>query len=470
MKNKVTRRMPPESETVEWKQSLGEWKEIVETCAAFATARGGTIYVGVSPAGDRLGVQIGHGTLEDLANKIAQNTNPRQSPSISTSDCGSKTVITITLPASRFKPVYAFDRPYHRSGRTNQRLSIEDATHAYLSSRGLTWDQTPVEGATLADIDPAAVRGFLQIARTERQWDVRADTPVKQVLRQLGLLVADRVTVAAVLLFGRNAQRFLPQSVVRCGRFKGTDAVHFLDMDAVQGNVIGQVERAMAFVKRNIRMGVEIRGLQREDVWEYPLEGLREALINAVCHRDYASSANVQIRIFDDRLELWNPGILPDGMTLDDLWKQHESRPRNQLIANAFFLIKYVEQFGTGIQRIVDDCRTHRKPEPVFEIHGQTFRAIFAPAAAVGESLPTSAPNSRQETALDHVRANGRISRQEYVRLAGCSPATAKRDLSNLVANGLLVRKKSGRLAWYQASGSRDEPDHEPDKQLIGKE
>lgn len=362
MKRHVTTRMPPESETVEWKKSLGEWKEIVETCAGFATSRGGTIYVGIGPGGDRFGVQIGQGTLEDLANKIAQNTNPRQTPSISTSEHAAKTVIKIAVPVSRFKPVYAFDRPYRRVGTTNQRLSIEDATHAYLSSRGLTWDQTPVDGATLADIEPAAVRRFLQVARTERQWDVRAETPVKQVLRQLGLLANDRVTVAAILLFGRNAQQFLPQSVVRCGRFKGTDAVHFLDMDAVAGNVIEQVERAMAFVKRNIRMGVEIRGLQREDVWEYPLEGLREALINAVCHRDYASTANVQIRIFDDRLEIWNPGGLPEGMTVADLWQQHESQPRNQLIANAFFLIKYVEQFGTGIQRIVDDCREHRKP------------------------------------------------------------------------------------------------------------
>jgi ATP-dependent DNA helicase RecG len=463
-------RVPPEGETVEWKRSPGEWREIVETCAAFATSRGGTIHVGISPDGQRSGVQIGQGTLEDLANKIAQNTNPRQTPSIVTSDRAGKVIIKIAVSASRFKPVYAFDRPYRRSGRTNQRLSIEDATHIYLSSRGLTWDQTPVEGATLADIDPVAVRRFLQVARTERQWDVRADTPVKQVLRQLGLLVNERVAVAAILLFGRNAQQFLPQAVVRCGRFKGTDAVHFLDMDAVQGNVIEQVERAMAFVKRNIRMGVEIRGLQREDVWEYPLDGLREALINAVCHRDYASTANVQIRIFDDRLEIWNPGILPDGMTVADLWRQHESRPRNQLVANAFFLIKYVEQFGTGIQRIVDDCRTHRKPEPVFEIHGQTFRAVFTPAAAVGESLPASAATSRQKTALDHVHANGRISRQEYVRLADCSPATAKRDLSDLVANGLLVRRKSGRLAWYQAPGSRNEPDHEPDKHLTGKE
>jgi ATP-dependent DNA helicase RecG len=449
MKNQVIRRIPPESETVEWKRSPGEWKEIVETCAAFATSRGGTIYVGIGPDGDRLGVQIGQGTLEDLANKIAQNTNPRQTPSIVVSNHTGKTVIVVSVPASRFKPVYAFDRPFRRSGRTNQRLSIEDATHIYLSSRGLTWDQTPVEDATLADIDPTAVRRFLQVARTERQWDVRADTPVKQVLRQLGLLVNDRVTVAAVLLFGRNAQQFLPQAVVRCGRFKGTDAVHFLDMDAVQGNVIEQVERAMAFVKRNIRMGVEIRGLRREDVWEYPLDGLREALINAVCHRDYASTANVQIRIFDDRLEIWNPGVLPDGMTVADLWKQHESRPRNQLVANAFFLIKYVEQFGTGIQRIVDDCRTHRKPEPDFEVHGQTFRAIFKPGRS-GDLATTEADlNERQRKALLFIRENGGIQAGQYRKLARIGQRQAVKDLNGLVARGLVVRAGGGRSVRY---------------------
>jgi hypothetical protein len=124
----------------------------------------------------------------------------------------------------------------------------------------------PAQGRRQLELDP-----FCGCVGRVGQWDVRTGTPVKQVLRQVGLLVDNHVTVAAILLFGRNAQQFLPQAVLRCGRFKGTGAVHFLDMDVVQGNVIEQVERAMAFVKRSIRIGVEIRGLQREDVWEYPL-------------------------------------------------------------------------------------------------------------------------------------------------------------------------------------------------------
>lgn len=441
--------VPPESETMEWKQSLGEWKEIVETCAAFATAKGGRILIGIDPGGTIRGSQIGKGTLEDLANKISQNTNPRQTPSISISAHEDKALIEIAVNESHFKPVYAFDRAYRRVGRTNQRLSIEDAMHIYLGNRGLTWDHTPVGDAKLSDIDPAAVRRFLQVARTERQLNVRSDTPVKRVLRQLGLLVNNKLTVAAVLLFGRNPQQFITQVVIRCGRFKGTDAVHFLDMEAVSGTVIEQVERAMAFVKRNIRMGVEIHNIQREDVWEYPLEGLREALINAVCHRDYASTANVQIRILDDRLEIWNPGGLPDGMTIADLWRQHESRPRNRLLAQAFFFIKYVEQFGTGIQRILDDCHAQKTPEPAFEVHGQTFRAIFTPGKVAKKTQMDAILNNRQKNALNFIQQHGKIQASKYRKIVGIGQRQAVKDLNQMVKQKIIIRTGAGRSTTY---------------------
>ena len=116
------------------------------------------------------------------------------------------------------------------------------------------------------------------------------------------------------------------------------------------------------------------------------------ALVGAICHRDYTSAANVQVRIFDDRLEIWNPGELPAGMTVGDLRKEHESKPHNRLIANAFFLIKYVEQFGTGIRRIIDDCQSRGLPEPEFRVRAGTFIAIFRPAVIASrpgaESIP----------------------------------------------------------------------------------
>lgn len=449
MKKTMTTAVPPESDTVEWKKSLGEWKEIVETCAAFASAGGGSIWIGIGPDGHAVGVQVGKGTMEDLANKIAQNTNPRQTPAISTVARDGTTLIIVNVTESPAKPVYAFDRPYRRSGCTNQRLSTEEAMHLFMASRAITWDYTPLDDVSMVDIDPVVVRRFLKVAKAERQWDVSSETPAEQVLRQLGLIRDNRLTVAAVLLFGRNPQRLMTQAMLRCARFKGTDEVHFLDMKVIQGNIIEQVEEAMAFVRRNTRMAVEIKGLQREENWEYPLDALREAIVNAVCHRDYASSANVQVRIFDDRLEVWNPGGLSEGMTVNDLRGVHESKPRNRLVANAFFLIKYVEQFGTGTGRIIADCLNHGLPEPEFESRPDRFRAIFRPRA-VSERTKTDAElNERQTKALEFIQQHGRIQTGEYRKVVGIKQRQAVKDLTQMMKQGIVVRTGDGRSTAY---------------------
>jgi ATP-dependent DNA helicase RecG len=134
----------------------------------------------------------------------------------------------------------------------------------------------------------------------------------------------------------------------------------------VEGDIIVQVEEAVAFVKRHISMAAEIADLERKERWEYPLDAVREAVVNAVCHRDYASTGNVQVRVFDHGLEVWNPGSLPPGLSVADLRESHESKPRNKLIARVFFLVRYIEQFGTGTRRMIDDCLTAGLPEPEF--------------------------------------------------------------------------------------------------------
>jgi ATP-dependent DNA helicase RecG len=180
IEEELRRVLPTESENVEWKRSLGEWKDIVVSAAAMATVHGGQIFIGVEPTGKVYGIQIGKGTLEDLANKIAQNTGPRLTPSITTSERDGKTIIVVGVTESASKPVYAFDRPYRRSGRTNQRLSQEEALRSFMANRGITWDQSAVTDASVAeDIDPALVRRFLLAARRERRWEVSEETSVE---------------------------------------------------------------------------------------------------------------------------------------------------------------------------------------------------------------------------------------------------------------------------------------------------
>ena len=442
--------IPDEGQTVERKESLGERKEIVETCAAFASAQGGRIYIGVRDDGTVLGVQIGRGTLEGLANDIAQNTSPKIVPAITTAQEQGRIVIIVDVAENPAKPVCAYGRAYRRSGRTNQVLSAGEIADVYFTTRGVTWDETIRPDATLVDVDPDKVQRFLHRARTERQWDVNPNTPLEQVLRQLNLMRNDKLTIAALLLFGRNPQHFLMQAKVRCARFKGNTEVEFLDMKVIEGDIINQVEEAMAFVKRHINKGAKIQDLERKEQWEYPLDAIREDIVNPVCHRDNASSGNVLVKIFDDRLEVWNPGGLPPGLTVTDLRVSHDSKPRNKLVAEAFFLIKYIEQFGTGTGRMIEECRRAGIPEPQFESRADSFRILFERPIPLEEFVAGLHLNERQLKGARHAAERGRITRGECEKVTGAPTTTAKRDLSEMVKNSVLVPRGRGRNVSYR--------------------
>jgi len=445
--------IPEEGQTVERKESLGAGREIAETCAAFASAQGGRIYIGVRDNGTVVGVQIGKGTLEGLANDIAQNTVPKLVPGITTVQEAGRTVIVVEIAENPTKPVSAYGRAYRRSGRTNQVLPASEIAELYFTSRGVTWDETVRADATLDDIDADKVRKFLSRARSERQWEIDAQTPVEQALRQLNLMKNGQLTIAALLLFGKNPQRFLLQAKMRCARFKGGDEVEFLDLKVIEGDIIQQVEEAMAFVRRNTSMAAKIEGkLERTERWEYPPDAVREAITNAVCHRDYADSGNVVVKIFDDRLEVSNPGGLPAGMTVEDLKKPHESKPRNKLVADAFFLIKYIEQFGTGIRRIINDCREAGVPEPEFESRAGAFRIVFHKPIFLEDLLAASKLNERQLKGVRATFQHGHITRREYERLTAAPTATAKRDLAELVEKKILAKRGRGRSISYVLS------------------
>jgi ATP-dependent DNA helicase RecG len=432
---------------------LSLWRDIVETCAAFATAQGGKVFVGVADDGRVTGVQIGKGTLEDLANRIAQNTTPKVVPAITTQDEPGATVIIVEVPEHQTKPVTAFGRPYRRAGRTNQVLSASEVAELYLASRGLTWDQTVESDASLSDIDPQKVRKFLSRAIAERQWPIDPQTPVQQALNQLDLIRSGQLTVAALLLFGQRPQHFLVQGYLRCARFKGNSEVEFLDMKVIEGDIVAQVEEAMAFVQRNIRMAAKIEGqLARKERWEYPLDAVREGIINAVCHRDYADSGNVVVKIFDDRLEIWNPGSLPLDLTVDDLRKSHESKPRNKLIARAFFLIKYIEQFGTGTGRMISDCREASVPEPEFESRTATFRTIFRLAAPPSDRFERMGLNEQQLLVMQHISKGGQVRSSDLAEVFMLPKRTLQRALQELTKKGLLIKHGTGKSTWYEAT------------------
>jgi ATP-dependent DNA helicase RecG len=339
-----------ESETLEFKESLQLKDEIGETVSAFSNLKGGVILVGVSDKGKIKGVQIGRKTLTELAEYIKKNTDPRIYPEVSTSKIENRTIISIKTKEADEKPVFFKSHAYKRVGDTTQRISSSEIRKLVRESKGkIYWDEQICEETSLKDIDEEKVRWFLKKAKSERNLNIDPTISVKEALTRLKLIKVGKLTRAAILLFGKEPQRFFTQAEIRCARFRGTEAVKpFVDMKVFSGNIIDQVNKSLNFVLEHIPLSVWLISdkVEREEKYEYPPEAIREAIVNAICHRDYESTANVQVRIFDDRVEIWNPGSLPEGWTVEKLKQIHESIPKNPLIAHQFFLVRFIEKWG----------------------------------------------------------------------------------------------------------------------------
>ena len=356
-----------ENDKIEFKESLSLWKEIIETVSAFSNHKGGIILIGVKDNGSIIGLTIGKSTIEDITNKIKLNTEPSILPIITWQEIDNKTIIIIEVQEAKLKPVRAFGKSYKRVGKTNQIIPLIEESDLFLSTRGRTWDETIREDATLDDIDDDKIRKFLIKAKRVRNWDVDLDIPKKEILEKLDLMKHNKLTIASLLLFAKRPQKFLLQVEIAAARFKGKKKGIFIDSEMIKGDVISQVNDTMRFVKRNLRLSARVNGaIEREERWEYPIDALREVITNAICHRDYTSSSSVDVAIYDDRIEISNPGKLPSELTIEQLKKTHKSIPRNRLIAKAFYHIKYIEKWGTGILEMIAILKKNGFPEPEF--------------------------------------------------------------------------------------------------------
>ena len=438
-----------ESQSLEFKESLKLRDEIGETVSAFSNSDGGIVVVGVSDSGGIQGVDTGKNTLEELANYIKRNTDPQIFPCIEVVEAGDKKVILIDVAGSQEKPVFFKDKAYKRVGRTNQRVSASEIRKlAREEKRRLSWDERICEDAGPEDIDEEKVRLFLRRAKYERRLELDPETPVRESLEKLELLREGKLTNAAVLLFGKNPQRFFIQSETRCARFKGLKPLEFIDMKVFGMNIIDQREDALEFVKEHIRLHAEIKGTERVERWEYPIEAIREAITNAICHRNYETASNVQIRIFDDRIEVWGCGPLPEPLTPEDLKIEHKSVLRNFLIGKCLFLIKFIEQWGTGTNRMIEQCLGHGLPEPLFEEVAGDFVVTFRKYNITEEIL--NELNGRQRKAIEYLLTHKKITNKEYREInPDISDRTALNDLNELVHRNLIMAMGERRYRYY---------------------
>ena len=226
----------------------------------------------------------------------------------------------------------------------------------------------------------------------------------------------------------------------------------------IEGDLLAQVDETTKFITRHISVRYEFEDKpKRKEVWEYPLEALREALINAIVHRDYPMSANIQVEIYDDRIEIWSPGKLPPGITIEDLYKEeHKSVIRNKLIAQIFYDIGYIERYGSGTIKIIKLCQEAGVPIPEFKEVTGGFLVVFRKDIFTEEYLRKLDLNERQIRAVMYANEKGRITNAEYQQLTNISKPTATRDLNELTKKSIFEQiGTTGKGTFYKLKGSR---------------
>ena len=280
------------------------------------------------------------------------------------------------------------------------------------------FDASPCAGAALNDMDRGRMARFIRTARSARQFPLPEDTSPEDLLEHLDLRKNGRLTNAAVLLFGNAPQRFLISSEIKCAHFHGTRVAKPIPSYQVyKGTVFDLVGHAVDFVLSKIALSVGTRAesVQAPVAYEIPKEVVTEAIVNAVAHRDYTSAGSVQVMLFADRLDVWNPGRLPPPLTLEKLRVPHESIPGNPLLARAMYLVKYIEQMGTGTLDMIDRCAKAGLPEPEFEASGE-FVIRIRRAALAGRPVVFTGQIGFRADAGEKTREKADASGEDTVR------------------------------------------------------
>ena len=365
-----------EMQRIEFKASFGI--EAIETACAFANAAGGYIILGLDDNGDISNLPLKDEALRDYENRIATSTEPSVAVDAEKVPFRGEYVIALKVVENPLKPVSFKGRSYIRKGSVNHKMTPAEISECHLRSTGSSMDAVTVTRGTKDDLDMDKVADYMKKANSEKRRNFDLNDDPWLILQKLEWVRSEtEITRAAYLLFAKDPQIKFPQAIIHIGAFKDDGFV--LDGEDISGNIQDQVEKSLSFVKRNIRRCIVITGKAEHDrYWEYPMEALRETITNAICHRDYGSPHTIQIQIIDNRIIICSPGELPFDMSIDKLLnKFHPSRPRNKIIAQAFYDMHLTEFYGSGIRRIRKECEINGNPFPTLSNEAGSFTTTY---------------------------------------------------------------------------------------------
>ena len=433
-----------ESQNIEWKEI---WKDdYLKWIVGFANANGGKIIIGKNDNGELVGLKNAKKLLEDIPNKIKDilgiivevhlKKNKRQE------------FIEIVIDTYPF-PVNYKGRYYVRSGSTIQELKGQSLNEFLLKKSGKTWEEALEPQAGFDEISTDAIEEFkIEASKSGRYPIIRDENDLKKIFLNLRLYKNNAIKRSGLVLFGKDPRNYIINAYIKIGKFGQSDT-DLLYQDIVEANLFQLPDKTIEILeKKYLKKVISYEGLNRVEKNEYPYEAVRESLLNAVIHKNYFGPP-IQISIYDDKFMIWNPGELPDELSIEDLKAKHASYPRNPIIADVFFKAGLIETWGRGTLKIIEECKKAGLPEPKFEINSGGFLVIFYKDKFTIDYLKKLNLNERQIKAIKYVKEKGRISNKEYQILNNVLYKTAYRDLDKLVEEKVLIKKGEKKGSYY---------------------
>ncbi len=369
----------------EFKEDISSPDELVSEICAFANAQGGKVIIGVSDSGEIIGVSRDYS--DEISNWTTTKIEPPLPVIIDKVSYDEKLILIINVPLGPHKPYFVKVKgqliPWIRVGSTKKKAGPTELQRLFQDSRRFFADEMEIEGTSIDDLDLEYLDRFFRenFQKSIEDELSQSEISLEKLLENLKLFKNGYLTTAGLLLFGKNPQMYLPFCIIWALRVKGFDTTEgkFLDRKEISGKLNDQIEKTERFLKEHLKLHGEIKGFDREEEYEIPLEALREVIVNAVAHRDYTIPSNIRLFIFDDRIEVINPGKLPNTVTIENI-KYGIHVERNPIIVSYLTKFKKMSQIGTGIPRMINLVKKATEKEPIFEEIDRQFKVtIYRP-------------------------------------------------------------------------------------------
>ena len=434
----------PEKQNIEYKSI---WKdEYLKWICGFANAQGGTLIIGKDDDGKIIGVKNAKKLLEDLPNKITTILGIVADVNLHENEQGDYIEIVVEPQTN---PVNYKGEYHYRSGATKQELKGAALDNFLLKKQGKHWDSVLVPNVSVADLKQETFDFFRKKGIKSKRLDDDVLTDSNELLLEnLQFTENDCLKRAALLLFHPKPEKFATGACIKIGYFESDSDLIF--QDEIHGNLFEQVEKTMELLfTKYIKAIISYEGKFRVENYEYPYEAVREAIHNAVAHKDYTGGTPIQISVYPDQIMIWNYGQLPPNWTIDTLQGKHSSVPHNPDISNAFFRIGYIEAWGRGIRKMNEQCAQAGLPQPLYYYASSGFWVVFRKDIYFPEYLKGLGLNERQTDALIHFKSKGEITTSEYAQKYNVTDRTARTDLNELIEKELITKKGETNQSKY---------------------